>query len=164
MKKLILLFSVYITYRKKANYNLPEQAKCRSNGTIKSSWSGNFFPVPADGRFPGSRHSAWSPSRLFSGCVSAWPCPSAYSDEIAQASHLFPFYPLSAQSDCRGTGCFSLFNWRYYMTACINCQCIHQSDPVFIYGPFCIDAVKRAQRQNDTVNYRWIQKITRFSL
>ena len=46
------------------------------------------------GRFPGLRLPTLPPSRLLSDCVAAWQCHSEYSDEIAQASHLFPFYPL----------------------------------------------------------------------
>ena len=50
------------------------------------------------GRFPGSRLSILPPSRFLSDRFFAWQHHSAYSDGIAQAFHLLPFYPLPART------------------------------------------------------------------
>ena len=73
----------------------------------------NSFPYQANGRFPDSQCPAMSPSQLLSGCVSAWHRHSAYSDGIAQASHLFPFYPLAKHdrlAEAPAASCYSITN------------------------------------------------------
>ncbi len=71
---------------------LPEQ---RLTGTANSSWPGMRFITPV----PNKRQVSWladhhkkPPSQHMPVTFSGFSFP-AYSDEIAQALHLFPFYP-----------------------------------------------------------------------
>ena len=98
---------------------------CPSGATVQSSPRDLeiSFPYQADGRFPGLRFPMMPPSQFLSGCVSAWHHQFAYSDGIAQASHLFPFYPPNKHNlACRGTGCFLLFSYNHYNFGIKLCQ------------------------------------------
>lgn len=67
----------------------------------------NHIPVPTTGRFPDSyinTHDRLPNSNESVTVLDMNHALLTYSDEIVQAFHLFPFYPLSAQADS-GTGC-----------------------------------------------------------
>ena len=59
----------------------------------QTSWSGICHPRTTAGRSPGSQSGAHC--RLPDYSVTYWQSAPAYSDEIAQAFHLFPYSPQS---------------------------------------------------------------------
>ena len=64
-------------------------------------------PLPRRGRFPDLSINTYNRLPKPNGSVAYNDTDYTlltYSDEIVQAFHLFPFYPLSAQADS-GTGC-----------------------------------------------------------
>ena len=86
---------------------------CPSGATVQSSPRDLeiSFLYQADGRFPGLRFPTLPPSQFLSGCVSAWHHQYAYSDGFAQASHLFPFYPLAKHdrlAEAPAASCYSV--------------------------------------------------------